>query len=73
MGRLPPCTPMHYSPGYPMHYFQNADTDECALGISGCNQVCTNTIGSYACSCYLGYQLTSDNRICAGKHMHSEQ
>ena len=41
--------------------------DECALGISGCNQNCTNTIESYVCSCYLGYQISSNNRTCVGK------
>ena len=44
-----------------------ADIDECALNISGCNQKCTNTIGSYFCSCYLGYKLNKDNETCIGK------
>ena len=43
------------------------DINECTLGISGCNQNCINTIGSYVCSCYLGYQIISDNRTCMGK------
>ena len=47
---------------------QRTDIDECALGTSGCNQICTNTIGSYVCSCYLGYQISSNNSTtCAGK------
>ena len=46
----------------------HADIDECALGISGCNQICNNTIGSYTCSCYLGYQIALDNRTCLGEH-----
>ena len=45
-----------------------ADIDECALNISGCNQKCTNTIGSYFCSCYPGYQLYKDNETCIGNH-----
>ena len=45
-----------------------SDIDECALGISGCNQICTNTNGSYTCSCYLGYQISSNNRTCSGEH-----
>ena len=47
--------------------FIYTDVDECALGISGCNQICTNTIGSYVCSCYHGYQTLSDNSTCVGK------
>ena len=46
-----------------------ADIDECALNISGCNQKCTNTIGSYFCSCYEGYQLDKDNETCIGNHL----
>ena len=45
----------------------HTDRDECALGISGCNQYCTNTNGSYFCSCYLGYQISSNSRMCVGK------
>ena len=48
-----------------MHY--GTDRDECALGISGCNQNCTNTNGSYMCSCRLGYQISLNNRICVGE------
>ena len=44
-----------------------ADIDECALNISGCNQKCTNTIGSYFCFCYSGYKLNKDNETCIGK------
>ena len=43
------------------------DIDECALNISGCNQNCTNTIGSHFCSCYLGFKILPDNRTCIGK------
>ena len=31
------------------------DMDECATGSGGCDQICTNTPGSYQCSCNLGY------------------
>lgn len=34
-----------------------ADIDECALGISGCDQICINTPGSYHCDCNTGYTL----------------
>ena len=45
------------------------DINECALNISGCNQNCTNTIGSYFCSCYPGYEIKNDNRTCVGKEL----
>ena len=44
-----------------------SDIDECNLGISGCSQLCTNSIGSFECGCYYGYQLTSDNKSCIGE------
>ena len=43
------------------------DIDECSMGLSGCSQLCVNTIGSYVCGCYPGYQLSSDNQTCASK------
>ena len=48
--------------------FRISDVDECALGTSGCLQNCTNTIGSFNCSCYNGYKLSiNDSRFCVGK------
>ena len=46
------------------------DMNECALNISGCSQNCTNTIGSYECSCYSGYQLAVDLMSCSGSKLH---
>ena len=43
------------------------DIDECAEDTDGCSQNCTNTIGSFACSCGRGYRLVSDGRWCMGK------
>ena len=45
----------------------STDIDECSEGISGCSQVCSNTIGNYRCICQNGYQLDSDNHTCLGK------
>ena len=45
------------------------DINECQQGVSGCSQVCTNTIGSYKCSCYSGYQLSDDSHTCIGQSM----
>ena len=37
------------------------DIDECIEGTSGCAQNCTNTIGSYICSCGAGLILTNQD------------
>ena len=47
------------------HFF--SDVDECAENTSGCSQRCTNTVGSFICSCNLGYTLGSDKKTCLGK------
>ena len=41
------------------------DIDECSEGLSGCAHLCANTIGSYACTCEDGYQLSDDDHSCA--------
>ena len=43
-----------------------SDIDECQQGLDLCNQICTNTVGSYYCTCMDGYELESDNHTCAG-------
>ena len=40
------------------------DVNECAV-FSPCEQVCTNTIGSFQCSCRKGFHLQSDTSSCA--------
>lgn len=42
------------------------DIDECSEGSSGCTQQCTNTPGSFSCSCRPGYTLTHDQKTCQG-------
>ncbi|KAI6653399.1 hypothetical protein LOD99_3618 [Oopsacas minuta] len=42
------------------------DIDECSLNSSNCSQICTNTVGSYNCSCNPGYTLDSDMYTCSG-------
>ena len=32
-----------------------SDIDECSLHTDDCAQICTNTVGSYVCSCRPGY------------------
>ena len=40
------------------------DVDECLANTDACDQVCTNTIGSFQCCCINGYTLSSDGRSC---------
>ena len=48
-----------------LHYF--IDIDECTKHISGCTQSCSNTEGSYMCSCYTGFTLNSNGKTCNGE------
>ena len=41
--------------------------NECQSNNGGCNQTCTNTAGSFKCSCGIGYTLAYDNLDCEGK------
>ena len=38
--------------------------DECAQSLHNCAHVCTNTPGSYTCSCNSGFTLADDGRTC---------
>ena len=42
------------------------DIDECTLSIDSCdnNATCNNTVGSYTCTCDIGY--TGDGFTCTG-------
>ncbi len=40
------------------------DVDECATASAGCQSTCTNTPGSYVCSCPAGSVLNSDGHSC---------
>ena len=51
------------------------DIDECATDSDDgstegsqnvCNQICTNTNGSFYCECFSGYQLSDDMMTCVG-------
>ena len=44
------------------------DIDECAEGTSGCSQGCSNTVGSFICSCTEGYVPDDDGRTCNGSN-----
>ena len=40
------------------------DVDECLTSNGGCGHNCTNTLGSYTCSCKSGYSLAYDRHQC---------
>ena len=42
------------------------DINECLINNGLCSTSCTNTIGSYFCSCSSGYQLNADGTTCNG-------
>ena len=42
------------------------DINECNANTDSCGQLCSNTIGSYTCSCRAGYSLGSNGRSCNG-------
>ena len=55
----------------PMYFnFLIADINECENGTDLCEHDCTNTEGSYNCSCLTGYILATDGRNCTGKPTH---
>ena len=43
------------------------DINECTSYNGGCNQTCSNTPGSYSCSCNSGYVLNIDEHNCTGQ------
>ncbi|XP_070571018.1 epidermal growth factor-like protein 7 isoform X3 [Ptychodera flava] len=42
----------------------DSDINECSGSHGGCDSICTNTIGSFYCSCPSGYTLNGDGRSC---------
>ena len=50
--------------------FLDKDLNECETENGGCAQICTNTHGSFECSCITGYNLAADNLGCDGKKYH---
>ena len=51
---------------YYLFMYLFSDINECTSNNGYCGQVCINTVGSYTCSCYSGYELNTDARTCAG-------
>ena len=49
-----------------------ADIDECFSEVDGCSQVCTNTEGSFECSCWPGFQVVDGMpEACEGDYIHT--
>ena len=48
------------------------DINECKINNGGCEDVCTDTPGSFQCSCVnrAGYKLGPDNLTCIGECNH---
>ncbi|XP_078664124.1 uncharacterized protein LOC144907195 [Branchiostoma floridae x Branchiostoma belcheri] len=44
--------------------FPKMDEDECTTANGGCAHLCTNTDGSFFCSCFAGYSLNGDGFSC---------
>ncbi len=44
-----------------------ADNDECFTNNGGCQHTCTNTPGSFICTCNPGFALAANNRDCVGE------
>ena len=44
--------------------FVFTDEDECAIENGGCEQICTNSVGSFQCSCEGGHKLAPDGKAC---------
>ena len=44
-----------------------SDINECEKKNGGCSDQCTNTIGSFICSCPKGFRLKIDYLTCEGK------
>ena len=50
-----------------MFTYYISDFDECSQMSPPCSQVCLNTEGSFACSCFDGYRISQiDHTQCNG-------
>ena len=47
-------------------HFLALDINECDSENGGCEQVCTNSVGSFQCSCNYGFFLEPNNFNCSG-------
>ena len=47
--------------------YNSTDVDECTTNSDNCDQVCTNTVGAFNCSCNNGFLLNNDGATCDGR------
>ena len=59
---VPGCVPVRL----PHYTVAMLDINECEDDNGGCSQTCTNTEGSFECSCRDGYILDGDGKNCSG-------
>ena len=52
------------------YYYHVTDIDECTSNNGGCQHNCSNTDGSFECSCRNGYTPGRDGRSCMGKPLY---
>ena len=45
----------------------DVDINECDVDKGGCSDVCENSIGSFQCSCFSGFELQENLRNCSGE------
>ena len=46
--------------------YVHSDINECFSSNGGCAHKCSNTDGSFVCSCDSGYELGTDGMACNG-------
>ena len=49
--------------------FHATDLDECDQNNGDCEQICTNYVGSYACSCQEGWFIDTNGKSCNGGYL----
>lgn len=49
---------------YTCYLFSIQDKDECSVNNGNCQHICTNTLGSYECSCHNGFTLHDNKHDC---------
>ena len=55
-------------------FVYSVDINECASSNGGCDQTCTDNVGSFQCSCLPGFRLAIDQQSCTGEcsyHRHT--
>ena len=45
------------------------DIEECLVDNGGCDQICSEMLGSFVCLCSEGFTLGTDGKSCVGKKL----